>query len=177
MTVAPVIANALALAGINLWTGALVVAHLVRLKGDNWETNTLSHYLTGRDGTAVDAGFYALAVGLIALAATVSLWPAVFFLIGAAGTVGAAITRAVWPDTPWHIRSAGLAFGGIGVADILASLGHPAMLVLAGLAPAVAIATVATRSDSAIQEKSVAVLYVAWVGAVTVSRLTGHPML
>lgn len=168
--------NAVALAGVSAWTLALVFAHLARLKGDNWLTNTISHYLTGRDGGAVDSGFYALAVGLLALSLTVGPWAAAFYVIGATGTVGAAVTRAIWWDTPWHLRCAGMAFGGIGVADILASLGHPDMLVLAVAAPVVALLTLAERSDSAIQEKSVALLYVGWVATVTVSRLLGHPL-
>lgn len=169
--------NWLALAGVLIWTIALIVAHIARLKGDNWLTNTISHYLTGPDGEAVDIGFYALGVGLVALAFTVGTWPAVFYVIGGIGTVGAAITRAVWPNSQWHVRAAGAAFGGIGVADILASLGHSSLLVLAITAPVVAVLTLGERANTAIQEKSVAALYVAWLLIVTIGRLSGHSVI
>lgn len=166
----------IALVGIVVWTGTLIFAHIQRLQGNNWETNTISHYLTGKDGKVVDIGFYVLATGLSALGMTVGPWAHAFYLIGALGTIGAAVTRAVWPDTPWHIRSAAAAFGGIGIANILASIGNTGMLILASMAIVVALVTWRTRQDTAIQEKSVASLYVVWIGAVTISRLLGHPL-
>ena len=97
-------------------------------------------------------------------------------LIALSGVVLSAYTRAVKPNKKWHNRSTFIAFGGIGVADILASLGHPAMLVLACLAPLIALINAGEHVEPALQEKSVATLYIAWVGAFTISALIGHPL-
>lgn len=172
-----IILNAIALAAVTCWWGALTFASLARLKGNNWETNTISHYLTGPDGKAVDYGFYALAIGLFALAILFGGWSSVFYIVGGIGTVGAAVTRAVWSRGTLHVISAGLAFVGIGLADIFASLNHPWMLGLAILAPVVALIDYGTKRNSAIEEKSVAICYVLWVMLATSSALAGRPFI
>ena len=157
------------------WVMALVNAHFRRPKlNQEWQAETISNYLTGPDSIYVRIGFYLLGgvLGLWAFILAPNWWIGAIYFLAGIGVIGAAITKKVFPSRRYHLRSAGIAFAGIGIGDLLLSGGNPGLTAFAVIPFALAIYYQLNHDTwSALLEQLTAALMLLWLGVFAVILL------
>jgi hypothetical protein len=146
---------------VALWVASIVYAQNAQKAKYDRITDPLSDYLV--DGPVIDGGFVCLALAMVCYAAITSPWAMVFYLISGVGALLVVATKTIYSGHKrLHNISAGMAYGGTGVGNIVASIHHPFLLGVAVTAPIVVGSLILMKVSTAAQERIVAIVMIGW---------------